>query len=99
MAELVSKCRAINNNEAKIHVTYRDAFHWATLGGAKALGIDTKIGSLDVGKQFDCYIADINSIPAVFLENETEEQKFERFIRTGNENHIKSVIVDGISRI
>ena len=43
MAELVSKCRAINNNEAKIHVTYRDAFHWATLGGAKALGIDTKV--------------------------------------------------------
>jgi len=58
-----------------------------------------KIGSLEVGKQFDAYIADINSIPSVFLENETEEQKFERFIRTGKENHIKSVIVDGISRI
>ena len=43
MAELVSKCRAINNKEAKIHVTYRDAFHWATLGGAKALGIDNKV--------------------------------------------------------
>ena len=27
---LGSDKEAINNKEAKIHVTYRDAFHWAT---------------------------------------------------------------------
>ena len=99
MAEIVSKCRAINNKDAKIHVTYRDAFHWATLGGARSLGIENKIGSLDVGKRFDAYIADIGSLPAVFLEGQTAEEKFERFIRTGKDEHIKQVYVDGVQRI
>lgn len=99
MAEMVSKMRAISQSESKIYTTYRDAYHWATLGGARALGIDHLVGSLEIGKRFDAIVADLSSMPAIYTEDETPEVQFERFIRTGSENHIKSVIVDGNYRI
>ena len=34
-------------------VDYKDAFWAATLGGARALGLDTVLGNFEVGKQFD----------------------------------------------
>jgi len=99
MAEMVSKITAISQSESKIHTTYRDSYHWATLGGARALGIDHIVGSLEIGKRFDAIIADLSSMPTIYIEDETPEVKFERFIRTGSEKHIKSVIVDGHYRI
>jgi 5-methylthioadenosine/S-adenosylhomocysteine deaminase len=57
------------NVMAKIHkarredplpVTAAQALHAATLGGAKALGAETLIGSLEVGKKADCIVLDMN---------------------------------------
>ncbi|MPS30146.1 MAG: hypothetical protein E2576_18485 [Alcaligenaceae bacterium] len=45
----------------------RDAIHWATLGGAKAFGLDKKTGSLSPGKQADLIMIDtrgMNIFPA-----------------------------------
>lgn len=33
---------------------------WATMGGARALKIDDKVGSLDVGKQADVIVVDLS---------------------------------------
>lgn len=46
----------------------RDAIHWATLGGAKAFGLDKKIGSITPGKQADLIMIDargMNIFPAL----------------------------------
>lgn len=44
------------------HATHtRDALYWATMGGAKALRLDRKIGSLTPGKQADLAMIDLNS--------------------------------------
>jgi cytosine/adenosine deaminase-related metal-dependent hydrolase len=46
----------------------RDALEWATLGGAKALGLDRRIGSLAPGKQADIVLIDtrgMNVFPAL----------------------------------
>ncbi len=54
---------------AKIHkvaaldstvMTAEETLHAATLGGAKALGAEDRIGSLAVGKKADCIIVDFN---------------------------------------
>ncbi|TAK88204.1 MAG: hypothetical protein EPO20_01890 [Betaproteobacteria bacterium] len=51
------------------HATHtRDALYWATMGGAKALRLDSKIGSLTPGKQADLAVIDtrgMNIFPAL----------------------------------
>lgn len=53
---------------AENHATHtRDALYWATMGGAKALRLDHRIGSLSVGKQADLALIDcrgMNIFPA-----------------------------------
>jgi len=39
---------------------------WATIGGAKALGIDDKVGSLEAGKQADIVLIKNDASPAMF---------------------------------
>lgn len=43
-------------------LTALEALHMATLGGAKALGLDTLIGSLEVGKRADVITISLDSI-------------------------------------
>jgi cytosine/adenosine deaminase-related metal-dependent hydrolase len=54
---------------AQNHATHtRDALYWATMGGAKALRLDERIGSLRVGKQADLALIDcrgMNVFPAL----------------------------------
>ena len=49
-----------------VSVTCRDALEWMTIGGARMLGLDDKIGSLRVGKQADLLalrVSDLNLWP------------------------------------
>ncbi|MDN8618898.1 amidohydrolase family protein, partial [Variovorax ginsengisoli] len=46
----------------------RDALYWATMGGAKAFGLDKKTGSITPGKQADLVMFDcrgMNIFPAL----------------------------------
>ncbi len=45
------------------------AFYLATLGAAKALSIDDKIGSFDVGKEADFIVLDLQATPLMALRN------------------------------
>jgi len=46
----------------KLTLTDREVLKMATLGGAKVLGLEHKIGSLEVGKQADIIIVDPNTV-------------------------------------
>ena len=47
---------------AEIDITTRDALEWATMGGARMLGLDDRIGSLTPGKQADIVLIDARGI-------------------------------------
>ncbi len=62
--------RAIQNEKSyqnlemaeRLTITDRDVLKLATIGGAKVLGLDNKIGSLEIGKQADVILISINNI-------------------------------------
>jgi len=58
----------MNNNDPSV-ASALDIVKMATINGAKALGLDTKIGSLEIGKYADIIIVDINQAHAQPLYN------------------------------
>jgi guanine deaminase len=71
-AELASKINSIHQKKTSSYLNFKKPFIYATLNGAKALKIDDKTGSLEVGKEFDAVIADVSaSLESVFLENDS----------------------------
>ena len=58
--------RKTSKANEKISITCREAFAWATVNGAKMVGLDHSIGSLAVGKQADIVLVrkdDLNMFP------------------------------------
>jgi len=67
-AELASKINTINQKQTTSYLNFKKPFIYGTLNGAKALKIDDKTGSLEVGKEFDAVIADVSaSLESVFF--------------------------------
>jgi 5-methylthioadenosine/S-adenosylhomocysteine deaminase len=49
-----------------LDVRCEDVIHWATRGGAKALGLEDKIGSIEVGKRADVVLIKNDESPVMF---------------------------------
>jgi len=49
-----------------LDVRCEDVIHWATRGGAKALGLEDKIGSIEVGKRADVVLVKNDASPVMF---------------------------------
>lgn len=76
---------------------YQEVFYLATLGGAKALAIDDRIGNFEVGKDFDALIIsmqDPNSSIDILLPYDTREL-VQKFIYLGDDRNVKKVYVSG----
>ncbi|KAK0076312.1 hypothetical protein PV325_005596 [Microctonus aethiopoides] len=78
-------------------INYIDAFHLATIGGAKALDIFDVTGELSPGKHFDALIIDVSTPngPLDNLGDYTLEEKFQRFIHSGDDRNIVEAYVFG----
>ena len=71
-AEIASKVNTINQKKTSSYLNFKKPFIYGTLNGAKALKIDDKTGSLEIGKEFDAVIADVSaSLETAFLENDS----------------------------
>ncbi|XP_050315687.1 guanine deaminase [Anthonomus grandis grandis] len=77
-------------------LNYQDVFYLATLGGAKALAIEEKIGNFEAGKQFDALIIDANvNGPIDYLQYCSPLEILQKFIYCGDDRNVVSVFVAG----
>jgi 5-methylthioadenosine/S-adenosylhomocysteine deaminase len=69
-----------------------DALRMATMGGAKALGMETEIGSLDVGKKADVIIVDIDN---PWCRPIRQQNLITNIVFNSNGSDVTDVFVDG----
>lgn len=71
-----------------------DVLHAATLGGAQALGLDAKIGSLEVGKQ-----ADLICVSVAEPEAEPMHQVISHLVYAAGRQHVSDVWIAGCPKL
>lgn len=74
---------------------HKEAFYLATQGGADALCLGDKVGSFEVGKQFDALIIDSTTGNYDTFDWEEPQHRFEKFIYLGDDRNITNVFVNG----
>jgi guanine deaminase len=84
------------NGKRETILDYRHAFYLATLGGARALGLDHKIGTLKVGLELDAVILSANvKSPIQVFDTDSVGDVFQKLCTLGDDRNIKRVYVQG----
>eukprot|EP01102_Stenamoeba_stenopodia_P004903 TRINITY_DN1539_c0_g1_i1.p1 TRINITY_DN1539_c0_g1~~TRINITY_DN1539_c0_g1_i1.p1 ORF type:complete len:525 (-),score=114.10 TRINITY_DN1539_c0_g1_i1:25-1599(-) len=77
---------------------YQEAFALATLGGARVIGYESKLGNFEVGKYFDAICVDASSENSpfdVFQDIDTTLDVFQKFLMVGDDRNMSKVFVAG----
>ncbi|XP_066943920.1 uncharacterized protein [Macrobrachium rosenbergii] len=93
----VSNVLALDRDQDYQRLTFKEAFRMATLGGAKVLNMEDKIGNFEIDKEFDCLLIDV-SAPGTAVDvfsKDTIEDKIQKFLYTGDDRNIARVYVAG----
>lgn len=82
--------------QTKISVPPVTAFYSATLGGAKVLSLEDKVGNFEVGKQADFCVIDVKKIdPRYMLSELSSDEILSLLMYRGDGHVIKNTFVDG----
>lgn len=84
--------RALQNDTSNLD--YRHAFYLATLGGAEALGLEERIGTLCAGMEFDAIVLSASS-PIQIFDTDTVQDVFQKLCTLGDDRHVTQVYVQG----
>jgi guanine deaminase len=101
-AFIVSLAQKTHTNGRDEPLSLAEGFYLATMGGAQVCGLNDKIGSFAVGKEFDAlevHTIDLDR-PGVMSPVEEEDSTFvifEKFLMTGDDRNIAKVYVRGRS--
>ena len=68
-------------------------FRLATIEGAKALHLESEIGSIEVGKKADLVLINLDGAVQSIYEN--EDSVYSRLIYSSSENDVEHVMIDG----
>jgi cytosine/adenosine deaminase-related metal-dependent hydrolase len=68
----------------------KSVFDMATLGGAKAIGLEDKIGSIEVGKKADLALMDLNKVHCI-----PADDIYSQIVYSANTSNVKHVMIDG----
>lgn len=91
------KVLALNNQK----LTPLKAFYWVTLGNARALGLEEKIGTLDAGTEADFIVLDARATSAMELRMRTVETLSEELFvlqTLGDDRAVAETYVSGVAR-
>ena len=69
-----------------------EAFHYATLGGARALSLDDKIGTLEAGKEADFVVIDPSDL---YPADESIDEILSQLMFRGDDRQIRATYVRG----
>ncbi|KAK7946317.1 uncharacterized protein PG986_010638 [Apiospora aurea] len=98
-AIVASNAREVQSQGQLKGLTIPEVFHLATLGGARVCGLGDKVGTLEVGKEFDAVL--VNADPArpgvmtMVEDGDSLDTVFEKFVMTGDDRNIEQVFVRG----
>ncbi|ORY48979.1 guanine deaminase [Rhizoclosmatium globosum] len=81
-------------------LSYAEAFHLATVGGAECLSLGDTVGNFLPGKDFDALIIDpkVEGSPVDVFEGDSSLDIFQRFLFLGDDRNIEQVFVAGKNR-
>jgi guanine deaminase len=96
-ANVVTDTKKAEQGEASAALDYRHAFYLATLGGAHALKLAHKIGSLAVGLEFDAMIwsAKVPNSPLDVFATDSTADVFQKICLLGDDRNVTRVFVQG----
>jgi len=88
---------ALEREPADSQISVAEAFYLATLGGARVVGLEDRIGSLEPGKIFDALVVDaeVERSPYDLFEGDTAWEALNKFIFLGDDRNLASIFVQG----
>jgi guanine deaminase len=97
IASKVTSINSVGPDQPFKSFGYKEAFYMATLGGARVMNLENKIGRFQVGMEFDALLIDLKGID--IFEHDDEWTSFEKLIYLGDDRNIKKVFVFGKLRV
>ncbi|KAL4787177.1 hypothetical protein BJX76DRAFT_319096 [Aspergillus varians] len=98
-AMIASNAREVLSEGRDKGLTFEEVFYLATLGGAKVLCLEDRIGSFEVGKEFDAvWVTTSTGLQSAMTPREDGDslrRVFEKYIMTGDDRNVAQVYVRG----
>ena len=99
-AIIVGNAREMLTGGKEKRLGIEEVFYMATLGGAKVLGLDGKVGRLEVGKELDAVCVkptrdEEDGVMTMIEDGEEWRSVFEKWVMTGDDRNVKMVWVRG----
>eukprot|EP01033_Poteriospumella_lacustris_P011363 gene11364-8083_t len=79
-------------------LSYAEAFHLCTVGGAEVLGMSDVLGNFLPGKKLDCLVVDVDvpDSPIDTFGSETVSELFQKFLFLGDDRNLSAIFIDGV---
>ncbi|KAJ3446490.1 guanine deaminase [Anaeramoeba flamelloides] len=94
---ICSKAKSFETQDKHNEIDFREGFHLATLGSAKSIGLDHKIGNFELYKHFDALWVktDVENGPFDSFNTDSIEDRFQKWIYLGDDRNIHKTFVNG----
>lgn len=99
-AMIASNAREVLSEGKDKALSFEEVFYLATLGGARVLGLEDRIGNFEVGKEFDAvWVSTTTGLQSAMTPREDSDslrRLFEKYIMTGDDRNVAQVFVRGL---